>query len=344
MRIVVTGGGTMGHITPLLEIIKEFKSRGINRITYFGNKLGLENSIAEREEIPFVHIESQNTEGLGKIKNTATFILKNILGIKQAIKYLDTIKPDLVVATGGFVSAPVLAAARYLNIPYVIHEQNRVVGKVNKLFMKGSSEVFYTFEGTKGGQEKRLGMTVGNPVKNFGFEMLGEKIVFLGGSGGSEEINELALEYARQNKQEKILLQTGIKRKDRINKIIEEEKLENIETLGFSKIENIYKQSKVVIARSGSTTLSELIENEIPIITIPFEQSADNHQVENAKFIQEMGYGRYLSGKGKKEIKETIDWIMERKERIKGEMKDKKKRNIVEKIVARCLEITNKRF
>ena len=132
----------------------------------------------------------------------------------QAYKALKKLDPDLIIATGGFVTAPVLAAARWIGIPYVMHEQNRVMGKVNLLFASHADKVFGTFEGTLRLPKKINWEVVGNPVKNYNLKQdVEDMVIFLGGSGGSDEINEMALNFAINNPGVDIIVQTGMKEK-----------------------------------------------------------------------------------------------------------------------------------
>ena len=174
MRIVLTGGGTVGHITPLLEFMKELGKYGDHTFYYLGNQNYVEKKIASEQGIPFYHIGSKSTEVLHTFMNKMEFLKENCFGTMDAAKVLKVIKPDFIISAGGFVTAPVLMAANVLRIPYFIHEQNKVLGKVNKLFLMTAKEVYYTFEETLGGQNKRKGKTFGNPVQNFGLSSKGE--------------------------------------------------------------------------------------------------------------------------------------------------------------------------
>ena len=344
MIVVLTGGGTMGHITPLMEFKEELEKRGNHTFYYLGNENYIEKEVAKKRNINFYHIRSSSTEGFHKLNNKISFIKRNMLGVKDATKMLREIKPDMIISTGGFVTAPILAAATMLKIPFFLHEQNKVVGKVNKLFLMKATQIYYTFEHTVNGQNKKTGKTFGNPVKRFETEGPKSSILFLGGSGGSEFMNELAIQYAKENPNKKIILQAGEKRKEKHQKKVEELNLTNIDVIGFESMGKLLSQAKVVISRAGSSTISELIENEKPMLVIPFPQSADDHQYENAKYVKDTGVGRMSIEKDgfEKIIKEINELQKSKKiQKNKYNIKKYKKVNIRENIINDMYEIMN---
>ncbi|MFP3725842.1 UDP-N-acetylglucosamine--N-acetylmuramyl-(pentapeptide) pyrophosphoryl-undecaprenol N-acetylglucosamine transferase [Priestia filamentosa] len=269
MKIVVTGGGTGGHLFPALLICEELIKEG-HKVYYFGNAKCIEKEETTKRNIPFCAIPSKNTS-----KKDLKFVVENTRGILKAIRTMRKIKPDVVYSTGGFTTAPVLSAASFLKIPYVLHEQNTVVGLVNKIFRKNSSSFIHSFPFDVLSHEK----VIGN-LSRYEEEIKREEsyVVFMGGSGGAKFINELAIQYAKDNPHKQVCLLSG-------RNFETSESLSNLTTFGFIEdMRDIYKKAEVVIARAGSTTLAELSFYGIPSVIIPMPNSADNHQEKNAEF------------------------------------------------------------
>lgn len=284
MKVVLTGGGTAGHVFPAMSVATYLKENYDVELHYIGNKNFIEAKIAMEHHIPFYSISSQGLEGSNPLKKYANFALKNGKGTLEALKLLKEIKPDFVFATGGFVSAPVLAACQLLNIPYSIHEQNSVLGKVNKLFKNKAKNVFYSFPISKDDNA----VYSGNPVRfKTKLDNNGEKVVFVGGSGGSEALNDAAIHFANENKNIPCVLIAGKQlEKDCLDKV-EKLSLGNIEVLGYTNdILDVYKEAKVIVCRSGAGTIYEIANLSIPAIFVPLPNSADDHQKKNAEFFE----------------------------------------------------------
>lgn len=272
MKVVVTGGGTGGHFFPALSVVEELQISG-HDVCYFGNNDFIEAKECRKRNIPFISIASKST-----LKKNISFVLKNVQGVLQSIVQLQKQKPDVVYCTGGFTTAPILLAAKILHIPYILHEQNAVVGKVHRMFRKNASDMLHSYPNTVLNQEP----IVGNISRFEGkWNTFSDTITFLGGSGGAKKINELAIQYAKDHPHERIILVSGS------NYTLEEE-LPNVKLLQFvEEMDEILSLSQVVISRAGSTTLTELSAFGIPSIIIPMPNSADNHQMKNAKYYEE---------------------------------------------------------
>lgn len=288
-KVVISGGGTAGHITPALSIAHTLKKTYNAEIYYLGNEHFIEKELSQEAGYPFHHIHSQGMEGKNPIDKWVNFIGRNSRGIMQAYRHLKTIKPDFIITTGGFVTAPVLTAAKILSIPFFIHEQNTVLGRVNKLFLTNATEVYYSFEETLGVHINKPGKTFGNPVPINEAINPGEHLVILGGSGGSEFLNDWTLEYAKQNPSVSIHLQAGRKNAKSLDEKREQEHIHNLTIHGFVDIKEMYKQAKFVITRGGTSSLFELANAEIPSIVVPLPNSMDNHQYLNGIHFERLG-------------------------------------------------------
>ena len=269
MKIIITGGGTGGHYYPASLIAKRLIKEQ-HEVFYFGNENYLEKKECDKNDISFFHVSSKNTS-----KKNISFFVENLKGVKSALSLIRKIKPHVVYSTGGFTTAPVVLAAMMLKVPIVLHEQNAVVGLVQRLFRRKATSFIHSFPYDVRKNENLIGN-----LSRYQDELLlkKEKIVFLGGSGGAKFINELAITIAELIPTEQFLLisgknHDGLKGTDNltIHKYVED-------------MLEVYSVADLIIARAGSTTLAELSSLGLPSIIIPMPNSADNHQVKNAEF------------------------------------------------------------
>lgn len=292
MKVVLTGGGTGGHVFPAVRVGLTLKEKYGAELYYIGNQQYIEAKIAMDYHIPFYSISSKGLEGKNAFDKYAGFGFQNAKGVMEAVKYLKDIKPDFVFATGGFVSAPVLAACQLLHIPYSIHEQNSVLGKVNKLFKKKAEHIFTSFPVSETDNIIYSGIPIRFKDR---LEENGEKIVFVGGSGGSHYLNEHALTFAEKHPELPCLLVTGKALYEEFSQKADEKNLQNIEIIGYTDdMLSIYKQARIIIARSGAGTIFEIANLSIPAVFVPLPTSADDHQKKNALFFEQQGAAKLL--------------------------------------------------
>lgn len=271
MKIVITGGGTGGHVFPALVVANRLRKEN-HQIYYFGNPGCIELELCKKEDIPFYAISSKST-----LKKDASFFLQNSKGVLKAISHLKKIKPDIIYSTGGYTTAPVISAAKVLGIPFVLHEQNAVIGMVNRLFRNSSKHFLHSFPYEQKEGERVIGNLSRFPEVASRDE---QYIVFMGGSGGASVINDLATRYAKHNPKKQVLLLAG--RNYQVQEVVE-----NLTVYPF--VENmldVLSKAEIVVARAGSTTLAELSSQGIPSIIIPMPNSADNHQQKNAEYYE----------------------------------------------------------
>jgi UDP-N-acetylglucosamine--N-acetylmuramyl-(pentapeptide) pyrophosphoryl-undecaprenol N-acetylglucosamine transferase len=281
MRVVLTGGGTAGHIYPAIQTGLFLRRKCEASVYYLGRAGSLEERIAKENGFIFYPIASK---GLG-IKQLVSFTLQNIKGTAQALSALSDIKPDYIFATGGYVCAPILAAAMIKRIPYAIHEQNAASGKANKLFAKGARTLFYSFPTV----ENRQVCYSGNPVRyTKRREKEGQELVFFGGSGGANSINEAAYDFAVAHPAIPVTIVTGEKRFDGFVK--NRELPDNLNAIPYvTDTLPLYESAKVIVSRSGSGALFEIANLGIANVLVPFPQAAEDHQSKNASFFETRG-------------------------------------------------------
>lgn len=308
-KIIFTGGGTGGHIFPLIAIVRELKKiipQEKIDILYIGPKDNLSKDYMEREGISVRYVST------GKVRRYLGFkaIIENLkdvlfrvpLGIIQSFVHLYTFSPDLIFGKGGYGSFPVILTAKIFQVPVILHESDSIVGAANQFLQKFSTEIFVSFPKTESVLNQKM-FIVGNPVreeilsgskeKGIGmFKITGEKpvILILGGSQGSERINDLFLSSSTgflDNFQ--IIHQCGINNYKQVyaesNATIKEELKPRYFLKDFLTEEEIacaYKVADFVISRAGSGSIFEIAANGKASALLPLPESAQNHQVKNA--------------------------------------------------------------
>lgn len=282
MKIVVTGGGTGGHIYPMATVARYLQDTYQAEILYIGNEDEFypDKRLGNYFSLTFYGIPSRGMEG-GKPFH---FLWKNARGVIKAKKKLKEFKPDLVFSTGGFVSFPVVMAAKSLKIPYVIHEQNTIMGKVNKLASKKAEKILHTFPIHDSEKVK----VTGNPVRfKKPLAQEGNYVLFLGGSGGSVALNEAAVLFANENPEISVMVQTGKNLLERTKAYAQEKGDKGNLTLVPYKdnLMDLYKEAKCIVTRSGSGSIFEIANLSIPPILIPLPNSAEDHQKKNALYF-----------------------------------------------------------
>ncbi len=311
MRVLLTGGGTSGHVTPALAIADIIKEREPSSVfAYVGTEAGIEKKLVEKEFYEFHAIEIQGIRrklSLSNIK-TAYLIMR---APSRAKKIIQKFKPDVVIGTGGYVCWAPLKAATEMGIPTVIHESNSVPGlAVRKL--EGQVDLILTnFKSTSESlKEKKKVVNVGNPIRNnFGecskadararLGIPADKFMILsfGGSLGAPAINQAAIDVMKdfaKDKDDVVCVHSG--GKNYYKNAMELFAAHSLErNHRFDVKDYIYDMgdymtaADVVICRAGAMTLTELARMRKPAILIPSPNVANNHQYKNAQAYAKAG-------------------------------------------------------
>lgn len=311
MKVLISGGGTGGHIYPALSIIEEFKKGNNNQVLYVGKKNSMESNIVPKHSINFKSITVEGFNRVNKFKNI--FVgLKLLVGLFQSFLIILKFKPDIVIGTGGYVSGPVLFVSTLLNKKTYIHEQNSFPGITNRILSKFVDTVFISYEESvdKFSKKSRLKYT-GNPVRKAFKENLDgltkdtgdfKRILSFGGSGGAKKINDLMLEviiHFNGNYNYKITHVTGKKYHDEFLELLKMKGIElkeNIEIYDYLKEMPKYMlNADLVISRAGAITISELKYTKTPSILIPSPNVTDDHQTYNAKSMEKKGMSKMIT-------------------------------------------------
>ena len=307
MRILVTGGGTGGHIYPALAIVRALKEMDDQlEVLYIGTQRGLEKDIVEREGLPFKYIEIAGFKRSLSFENVKT-IIKFLKSLKTTKKYIKDFQPDVVIGTGGYVCGPVVFSAARLKIPTIIHEQNSLPGVTNKFLSKYVDKVAICFEEARKYFPESKVVLTGNPraseVANtlkigkaaLGLDPKKKTVLISGGSRGAEPINEAFISMIQQYEkaQYEVVFVTGSSHFEAIKgSITNVDALKNVHVLPF--IDNMpqYLVSiDLFVGRSGATFLSEITALGVPSILIPSPYVTENHQEFNARSVTDHGGG-----------------------------------------------------
>ena len=304
-KIAFTGGGTVGHVSVNLSLIPTALEKG-HQVFYIGSKSGIEREMIESQisNIKYYPISS------GKLRRYVSFenakdVFKVLKGILDARRVLKKEKPDLLFSKGGFVSVPVVIAARSLNIPTIIHESDLTPGLANKISLKFSKKIYTTFEDTLKylpkdkadfvGATIRENLKEGNQQKGYeitGFDSDKKILLVMGGSLGSKKLNDIIrdnLEALLHDYQ--IIHLTGHGLVD-----------ESYKQKGYIQYEFVKEElthllsiTDTVVSRAGSNAIYEFLTLRIPMLLIPLglDQSRGD-QIDNAKYFESKGYGKMI--------------------------------------------------
>jgi UDP-N-acetylglucosamine--N-acetylmuramyl-(pentapeptide) pyrophosphoryl-undecaprenol N-acetylglucosamine transferase len=312
-RVIISGGGTGGHIFPALAIADAIKAYNPQADILFVGAKGR----MEMEKVPQAgyRIEGLNITGIQRSLSFSNFLfpfrlLHSLLKARSIVKQF---KPQVVVGTGGFASGPTLFAASGLNIPTVIQEQNSVPGITNSRLAKRAVKVCVAYPGLEKYFSPTKIVMTGNPVRKaiehntyakpdalrvFGLEA-GKKTVFVyGGSQGALAVNQGVMNALNlwKNDNIQVIWQTGKSFFPNARQAVLESGAENIRVFAF--IENMpaaYACSDLVVCRAGALSISEICVSGLPSVLVPLPTAAGDHQTKNAQALVQAGAAVLLS-------------------------------------------------
>ena len=323
--ILIATGGTGGHIFPSLSIINQIQNHLFIIITDERGRDYFNNFFINKEinfKI-FTHRVSSpsNKFLLNKLKSFFQFFISTFQSILLILNY----KPDAVIGFGGYPSVAPILAAKIFNIPSIIHEQNTVIGRANKLLYKIADVLALSFSKTKNLPNIKKSIYTGNPVRKEFYEIGKHKyllpnkkreyfyILIYGGSLGSSFLSEHLTSIIcslPQDMKKKIKIIQQV-RKEEIEFVRESYKINKIDSEISSFFEDIsikFKIAHLIITRSGGSSVAEILASNRPVIFIPLPTALDNHQYENARFI-ESNKGGWLISQTNKNISELENLI-----------------------------------
>ncbi|MEO5582192.1 MAG: undecaprenyldiphospho-muramoylpentapeptide beta-N-acetylglucosaminyltransferase [Saprospiraceae bacterium] len=307
MKVIISGGGTGGHIFPAIAIAQELKRRNrATEILFVGARGKL-----EMEKVPQAGFEIIGLDVLGfnriSIWKNFSLPVKLLKGIYQAFAVLKKFKPTIVVGVGGYASGPTLFMAQRMNIPTVLQEQNSFAGKTNKLLGKRAKSICVAYPGMEKFFPKNKIVLTGNPVRldlngldhkkaeaasYFGLDMHKTTVLVMGGSLGARTLNETMASNGKiieANPHIQWIWQygkQGINQFQNINLGLKGQ----IKSMPFiDRSDLAYALADVILCRAGALTISEILITQRPAILIPSTVVAEDHQTHNANALNEAG-------------------------------------------------------
>ena len=339
MKIIVSGGGTGGHIYPALTLINAIKNKRADaEFLYVGTEKGLEADIVPKAGINFTALKLEG--GLER-----HFTLENISraanaiwSIKRASDIIKDFKPNAVVGTGGYVCGPILLAASLMKVPTLIQEQNAVAGVTNKILSKfvdkiavGTQDALKNFPADKTtytGNPIRAEVLEGKKedgLKEFNFTADKPIVLISGGSRGARSINDAmidVLKSAAQKNSAQFLHVTGKGEFDSVtNKLTSVLDAPNIKVVPYLyNMPRAMAMADLAIFRAGATGLAELTARGVPAILIPYPYAAENHQEFNARALVEAGAARMILNKDltAELLQKNLDELLSSPEKLKS--------------------------
>lgn len=365
VNIIITGGGTGGHLFPGIAIAEEFKLRNNkNNILFAGTGNEFEKRIL-KEKFTLKTVRSMGIKGMG-VKAKIKSILTIPKGMLDSFKIIRNFKPDMVIGMGGYSSGPVILTAWLLGIKTAIHEQNTIAGITNRILGPIVDIIFTSFAKTKALAENNKLIISGNPVRKVFLQTkkirkdlnsskdISFTVLITGGSQGAHSINLAmidALQYLKNKENIYFIHQTGKADAPKITKSYIKNGIKHTVQPFFNNMDELYQKANLIICRAGATTIAEITAMGKAAIFIPFPFAADNHQECNAKALVDnnaafMILEKNLLDENKKfngkKLMEKIILLSEKKDELKTLEKNLKKfgkNDAAKVIVDQCYKI-----
>lgn len=342
--IVLTGGGTAGHIMPNIALIPELKKH-FDRIVYIGSKNGMEKDIIKKfSDIEFIEIET--------VKLIRKFTFKNLLipiklfkSINSCKKILKQIKPDMIFSKGGYVAVPVCSAGKSLGIKIISHESDFSFGLANKLILKKCNLMLTSFRETC---KNNKCIYTGSPIREeifkgdkknceVNFKKKQPTILIFGGSLGAKKINEVVFKSIDKLKDFNIIHIVGKNNTKFIDKpnYFQKEFVDNIW--------DYFALSDLVVSRAGANSIFEILALKKPMLLIPLSKAQSRgDQIENANAFKRYGFASVLYEEELSLVflKKSIDYLYRNKERYIKKMQEASSVPSNKLVIQKILELT----
>lgn len=353
-KIVLTGGGTAGHVTPNIALIPGLKRMGYE-IRYIGSYDGIEKKLIEDIGIPYTGISSGKLRRYMSAKNF-TDPFRVLKGYSEAKSFMKSYKPDVVFSKGGFVSVPVVLAAKKYKIPVIIHESDMTPGLANKLSIPSATKVCHNFPETAEYLPKGKAVLTGSPIRaellkgdsEKGLAMCGFKndkpvIMVIGGSLGAVAVNNAVREALPELlKSFHIVHLCGKGKMD--------SSLENTE--GYKQFEyikdelkDLFAMSDIIISRAGANAICEISALKKPSILIPLSANASRgDQILNANSFKKQGFSEVIEEENltTKLLTDTVFSVYENRQKYIDAMEKSGQHNGVKIILELIKEVSEK--
>ncbi len=349
-KIVLTGGGSAGHVTPNIALIPALQAEGFD-IHYIGSYNGIEKKLIEDYNIPYYGIATGKLRRYFDPKNF-TDPFRVLKGFSEAVGLLRKLKPDIIFSKGGYVSVPVVRAAGLLNIPYIVHESDMTPGLANKLSMAGAKKICCNFPETMRVLPADKAVLTGTPIREelgtgsreagkklCGFEDDKPILMIIGGSLGAQSVNE-TVRYALP----RLLPQFNVVH------LCGKEKMDNLKLTvpGYkqfeyvkSELKDIFAMADIVVSRAGANSICELLALKKPNILIPLStRSSRGDQMLNARSFEQQGFSMVIDNDELDEdiLVETIEELFNNRQKYVDAMSDSNLHSATDTIVKIIIE------
>jgi UDP-N-acetylglucosamine--N-acetylmuramyl-(pentapeptide) pyrophosphoryl-undecaprenol N-acetylglucosamine transferase len=341
-HILLTGGGTAGHVTPNIALLPALRSRGY-AISYIGSAKGIERELMARENVPYFAIPTGKLRRYLDLRNF-TDIFRIKMGFLKSLFLVARLRPRILFSKGGFVSCPVVWACWLLRVPVIIHESDISPGLANKLSLPFAKKTCYSFPETAAHLPKSKAIQTGIPVREAlfagdaakgralcGFTDAKPVVMVIGGSLGAQAVNACV----RQS------LDTLLREYQVCHVCGKGNLAENLP--GYAPFEyvneelaHLFAMADVVISRAGATALFELVALNKPNLLIPLPLSASRgDQILNAQSFEKQGFSAVLAQEKMtvETLVQNVKNVYENKDAMKRAMKEKAPQDAIEKIV-----------
>ena len=301
-HIVLTGGGTAGHVTPNIALIPKLRELGY-KISYIGSYEGIEKKLIEELGIPYYGISSGKLRRYFDLKNFSD-PFRVLKGFSQARKILKELKPDVVFSKGGFVTVPVVIAAKRLKIPALIHESDMTPGLANKLCLSSASRICCNFPETVANLPADKAVLTGTPIRQellsgnaengrkfCGFTADKPVLMVIGGSLGAASVNDNVRKILPELLKEFQVVHLCGKTDESLNGTAGYVQYEYIQ----DELPDLFAMADIVISRAGANAICEIRELHKPNLLIPLSAKASRgDQILNARSFERQGFSKVL--------------------------------------------------
>ena len=351
-KIVLTGGGTAGHVTPNLALLPGLYARGFE-VRYIGSKSGMEQELIENAGVPYDGISTGKFRRYLSFKNV-TDVGRVLKGLSEAKKLLKEYQPDVVFSKGGFVSVPVVRAAKKLHIPVIIHESDMTPGLANKLCYSAASKVCCNFPETVELLPEGKAVLSGSPIRaellsgsreaGLAFAGLsGEKPVLLmiGGSSGARRLNEVLREALPRLLPDFDVIHLCGKGNlsDTLSKTPGYRQFEYIS----EELKDLFAAADIVFSRAGANAICELLALKKPNLLVPLSKAVSRgDQILNARSFEKQGYSMVIEEEelNAEVLADALHTLYSEREKYIRRMEESSEKNGVDTILALIDELT----
>lgn len=350
-KILLTGGGTAGHVTPNIALLPSLKELNFE-IKYIGSYDGIEKKLIEEQNIDYTGISSGKLRRYMSLKNFSDPFCV-IKGYSEAKKFIKSYRPDIVFSKGGFVSVPVVLAAKKYKIPVIIHESDMTPGLANKISIPYATKVCHNFPETKNYLPAEKSVLTGSPIRSellsgnrlAGLDMCGftankPVIMVIGGSLGAAAINDAIRNSLNEllEKYQIVHLCGNGKLDENLNHIPGYIQFEYIK----GELKDLFAMSDIVISRAGANAICEIQALKKPSILIPLSAKASRgDQILNAKSFEKQGFSEVIEEEmlTKSHLLETVDKVYNNRNKYIEAIENSKCDNAINTIISLIKDI-----